>query len=71
MCLYPPMRRCLRVRAISSETIRYALDAIQLASALVVGSLLQDPTVFVSSDRTLLTAAAAEGYLVDDPMVYP
>lgn len=47
------------------------LDALQLASAQRAVSLLGEPITFVSSDRNLLNAAAAEGFAVDDPLRHP
>jgi predicted nucleic acid-binding protein len=53
---------------IDRQTLR-ALDAIQLASALVLQKTLktQDSLVFIASDRRLLEAATAEGLRVWDP----
>lgn len=48
-----------------------ALNAIQLASALRAGAILAEPITFLSSDRTLLAAATAEGLLTDDPLLHP
>lgn len=47
------------------------LDAIQLAGALVVLVVAGTPVTFVSADKALLAAAAAEGFLVDDPNAHP
>jgi predicted nucleic acid-binding protein len=56
------------MRIIDRQTLR-ALDAIQLASAVVLQKALKrdDSLVFVASDRRLLDAAAAEGLEVWDP----
>jgi predicted nucleic acid-binding protein len=56
------------VAIIDRQTLR-ALDAIQLASALVVHKTLKphDSLVFVASDKRLLDAATAEGLSVWDP----
>ena len=43
------------------------LDALQLASALRARAKLNAPLDFISADRNLLTAAAAEGFNVDNP----
>ena len=52
-----------------------AYDAIHLACALLVQRQAQQHHVplprFVSADATLLTAARAEGFLVDNPLQYP
>jgi len=52
-----------------------AYDAIHLACALLVQHQAQQHNVplprFVSADATLLTAARAEGFLVDNPLQYP
>jgi predicted nucleic acid-binding protein len=47
------------------------LDAIQLASALRAGAVLGIPLTFVSADRNLLAAAAAEGLTTEDPNIHP
>jgi len=47
------------------------LDALQLASAQRAVSLLGEPITFVSSDRNLFNAAAAEDSAVDDPLRHP
>jgi predicted nucleic acid-binding protein len=44
-----------------------ALDAVQLACALKTHAVAGGPITFVSGDRNLLVAAAAEGLGVDDP----
>lgn len=43
------------------------LDAIHLASAHFAASILNGPMRFVSGDKTLLAAAAAEGFATDNP----
>ena len=52
-----------------------AYDAIHLACALLVQRRAQQYGVplprFVSADATLLTAAAAEGFVVDNPLLHP
>ena len=52
-----------------------AYDAIQLASALTANTRLIEaalaPLVFVSADVRLLTAATAEGLIVEDPNAHP
>jgi uncharacterized protein len=52
-----------------------AYDAIQLASALTATTRLIEaalaPLVFVSADVRLLTAATAEGLIVEDPNAHP
>ena len=47
------------------------LDAIQLASALHVVNILNEPMTFISGDKNLLSAAAAEGFVTDDPNSHP
>ena len=45
------------------------LDAIQLASSLRVVALAPHKVItFISADNNLLTAAAAEGFTVDNPI---
>lgn len=48
-----------------------ALDALQLASARVAQARLGEAITVISGDRALLSAAAAEGLLVDDPAAHP
>ncbi len=48
-----------------------ALDAIQLASAIRATRMLGEAMTFVSADHNLLTAAAAEGFAIDDPNAHP
>jgi uncharacterized protein len=47
------------------------LDALQLASALKAYRMFGTVITFVTADARLLTAAAAEGLLVDDPNNHP
>lgn len=46
------------------------LDAIQLASALKARQIFEAEPIFVSADTRLLTAAAAEGLLTDNPTAH-
>lgn len=52
-----------------------AADAIHLACALTIRRIAQDqglpPPSFVVADTTLLTAATAEGFVVDNPLQHP
>jgi hypothetical protein len=52
-----------------------AADAIHLACALTIHRIAQDqglpPPSFVVADTTLLTAATAEGFMVDNPLQHP
>ena len=52
-----------------------AYDAVQLACALTVRRLMHQrglpPPLFVAADTTLLAAARAEGFLVDNPLQHP
>jgi uncharacterized protein len=48
-----------------------SLDAIQLACALEYRRTTGTLPTFVSADRNLLAAAAAEGFPVEDPNAYP
>ena len=52
-----------------------AYDAVQMACALVVRRLMHQrgvpPPLFVAADATLLAAARAEGFLVDNPLQHP
>jgi hypothetical protein len=43
------------------------LDAIQLASAQHAAAVLEESITFVTSDKTLLSAAGGEGLVIDDP----
>jgi uncharacterized protein len=47
------------------------LDAIQLSSALEFANVFNEPVVFISADTNLLTAAAAEGFTTDNPLLHP
>jgi hypothetical protein len=46
-------------------------DAIQLASAIFVANFLNEPLTFICADMSLLTAAQAEGFAVDNPNAHP
>lgn len=52
-----------------------AYDALQMACAIAVHSFLQQKALpaplFVAADDTLLAAAAAEGFVVDNPLLHP
>lgn len=52
-----------------------AYDAVQMACALTVRRLMHQrglpPPLFVAADATLLGAARAEGFLVDNPLLHP
>jgi hypothetical protein len=49
-----------------------ALDAVQLASAVVVRDLMSAPDMrFIASDHALLDAAGEEGFDTWDPTVGP
>lgn len=56
-------------RFVNQHPLR-TLDAIQLASAQYAVSILDEPIRFVSGDTALLTAAASEGFITDDPNLY-
>jgi uncharacterized protein len=47
------------------------LDAIQLSCAMQSAALLESPITFISSDKNLLAAALAEGFVIDDPNAHP
>ncbi len=47
------------------------LDAIQLSCAMQAVALLGSPITFISSDKNLLAAAVAEGFVTDDPNAHP
>ncbi len=67
------LRRRLLLRAsrlVVSHPLR-ALDAIQLVCALEAVQAFGTTPTFVSADRNLLTAAAAEGLPTDDPNLHP
>lgn len=57
-------------RLVSQYTLR-TLDAIQLSCALRATALLGEHLTFVSADHRLLTAAAAEGFATDNPLLHP
>lgn len=47
------------------------LDAIQLASSIQARQQLNVAITFISADKDLLAAAAAEGFAVDNPLLHP
>ena len=59
---------------VESHPLR-AYDAVQLACALTVRRGMHrrgmPPPLFVTADTTLLAAARAEGFLVDNPLQHP
>ncbi|MGH2353094.1 MAG: hypothetical protein ACRDI2_15150 [Chloroflexota bacterium] len=57
----------IQARALVKKHPLRALDAIQLACAAGTALALGESLTSVSGDRNLLTAAAAEGFIVDDP----
>ena len=64
----------LAVEFVGRHRLR-AYDAIQLATAFVVGRSLSQyglpPVIFVSADDELLLAAASEGLLIENPNLHP
>jgi len=48
-----------------------ALNAIQLGCAIRARAAVGEPVTFVSGDKSLLTAAATEGFAIDDPNAHP
>lgn len=71
--LIVPMESAILLQArtyVKTYTLR-ALDSIQLASAEHAKTLLSDPISFISADNNLLAAAAAEGFVIDNPNNYP
>jgi predicted nucleic acid-binding protein len=58
-------------RALVAKYPLRALDAIQLASAQVATVIAGEPIAFVTSDRNLVAAAIAEGFVTDDPLAHP
>ena len=61
----------LQARALAKKHSLRALDAIQLACANGTVVALGQSLTFVSADRDLLLAAAAEGFRVEDPNAHP
>lgn len=47
------------------------LDAIQLATALSVRSIITQPITFIASDKRLLDSATSENIAIDDPQLHP
>ena len=60
-----------QARTLIGRHVLRTLDAIQLASAGQAEYILGEPVTFISSDRNLLAAAAAEGMPTDDPLNHP
>lgn len=62
------------VDVIRRHTLR-GYDAVQLACGLTLNDMLiaaaENPLIFVSADKSLLTAAQAEGLQTDDPNAHP
>lgn len=46
-------------------------DAIQLASAIYAGNILNEQITFLCADQNLLNAAQADGLQTDDPNLHP
>jgi hypothetical protein len=63
--------RLVEARALVKRHSLRTLDAIQLACAVDTARVLGESLTFVSADRRLLAAAAAEGFSVDDPTAHP
>lgn len=59
-----------RARQLLQKHTLRTLDALQLASALVAAEILEEPVIFVAADQNLLTAAANEKFVTDDPMLH-
>ena len=61
-------------RALEAHPLR-AADAIHLAGALTIRRIAQEqglpPPSFVVADTALLTAATAEGFVVENPLQHP
>ena len=47
------------------------LDAVQLSAAINAGNTLGEILTFICADVNLLTAAQAEGFVIDDPNNHP
>jgi predicted nucleic acid-binding protein len=60
-----------RARDLISRYPLRSLDAIQLASAIEAVNTLAAPMVFISGDNKLLSAAAGEGFSIDNPNAHP
>ncbi len=58
-------------RALVYRHILRALDAIHLTSALEAERIIGAPLTFLTSDKHLLSAAAGEGLLTDNPLNHP
>jgi uncharacterized protein len=54
---------------VGKHTLR-TLDAIQLSCALKATATLEEVMTFVSADKNLLSAAAAEGFVTDNPLLH-
>jgi len=57
-------------RTLTTRHTLRTLDAIQLACVLIATIVLDEPSVFVSGDNRLLTAAASEGFVTDNPYLH-
>lgn len=60
-----------RARTFTKTYALRTLDALQLASAAGALAIVNKPITLISGDNRLLTAAASEGFAVDNPNNYP
>lgn len=60
-----------QARALVDRYPLRASDAIQLASAQYAVNVFGEPMTFITADKRLSTAAAGEGFAVDDPNAHP
>ena len=60
-----------QARTLVSRHPLRTLDAIQLSCAQSAAHTLREPLMFVSGDNRLLAAAAAEGFVTDNPYLHP
>lgn len=61
----------IQARELVGKHALRTLDAIQLSCALKATNVLGEAMVFVSADKNLLVAAAAEGFATDNPNLHP
>ena len=61
----------VQARRLVSQHVLRTLDAIQLSCALKALTTLGEKMTFVSADKNLLIAAAAEGFTTDNPSLHP
>ena len=61
----------VQARGLVTKHSLRTLDAVQLSSAINAANSLGEIITFISADANLLTAAQAEGFIIDNPNNHP